>query len=55
MALITCRECGKQISSDAMQCPQCGANVANTIPKVFARFAVIAVLLAVIGWLLGGC
>jgi hypothetical protein len=24
MALVTCRECGKQISSDARACPHCG-------------------------------
>lgn len=25
MALIACHECGAQISSDAIKCPQCGA------------------------------
>jgi rRNA maturation endonuclease Nob1 len=27
MALITCRECQKQISTEAKQCPNCGAKV----------------------------
>lgn len=25
MALITCHECGKEISSEALTCPHCGA------------------------------
>lgn len=31
MALITCRECQKQVSSEAKKCPNCGAKV--IIPK----------------------
>lgn len=27
MALITCRECGKEVSSQAKQCPHCGCAV----------------------------
>ena len=29
MALITCPECGKEISSQASSCPNCGAPVAK--------------------------
>lgn len=50
MALVPCRECGKQISNDATQCPQCGAYTGN-VPdsrKILTRFAFIAVLLAVL-------
>jgi len=28
MALVPCRECGKQISSEALRCPQCGSPTA---------------------------
>lgn len=28
MALVPCRECGKQISSEAVACPQCGCPAA---------------------------
>lgn len=50
MALVACKECGKQISTDATQCPNCGAYTGN-VPdrsKVIMRFTFIALLLAVI-------
>lgn len=28
MALISCRECGKDVSTEAVNCPSCGARVA---------------------------
>lgn len=31
MALITCRECGAQISDAATTCPQCGSLVVKTV------------------------
>lgn len=37
MALITCRECGNEVSSNAETCPKCGARVkpkSNTAWKV---------------------
>lgn len=30
MGLISCKECGKQISSKAASCPHCGVTVAGT-------------------------
>jgi hypothetical protein len=30
MALMKCRECGKEISTQASACPQCGAKVPHT-------------------------
>ncbi len=56
MALVSCPECGKQVSTDATQCPGCGAYTGN-VPdkrKIIMRFAFLAVLIAVIGWVLGG-
>jgi TM2 domain-containing membrane protein YozV len=32
MALIYCRECGKQVSDQAASCPSCGAPVAASTP-----------------------
>lgn len=33
MALITCKECGKQVSDQAASCPHCGAPVKATAPS----------------------
>jgi predicted nucleic acid-binding Zn ribbon protein len=33
MALITCPDCGSQISSDAPTCPKCGRLMAKGKPK----------------------
>lgn len=30
MALITCQECGKEVSDKATSCPSCGAPIGNT-------------------------
>ncbi|MBP5391236.1 MAG: zinc-ribbon domain-containing protein [Bacteroidales bacterium] len=32
MALITCKECGKQVSDQAASCPHCGAPVKAATP-----------------------
>jgi DNA-directed RNA polymerase subunit RPC12/RpoP len=63
MALIVCKECGKQISDTAKACPHCGAQV-NTKPKAksgcFTKFfklilyLILAILaFAFIGYLFG--
>jgi TM2 domain-containing membrane protein YozV len=59
MALENCRECGKQISSQAVACPHCGAPIKdsgvvnNTVPisVTKSKNRSLAILLAV---LLGG-
>src|SRR5690242_21822291 len=33
MALINCPECGKQVSTAAKSCPNCGYPVAEHVPK----------------------
>lgn len=39
MALITCRECGAQISDNAMACPQCGSPVTQAAaPQINQNF-----------------
>ena len=32
MALITCKECGQQVSSRALKCPHCGAPASGRPP-----------------------
>jgi hypothetical protein len=33
MALVKCRECGKEVSSQAQKCPSCGKNLKMSTPK----------------------
>lgn len=42
MALINCKECGKQISDQASSCPHCGAPVAGNPPAPSATVAPLA-------------
>jgi RNA polymerase subunit RPABC4/transcription elongation factor Spt4 len=60
MALISCRECSKQISDQAAACPNCGAPVASrvqpaavpvivTAPKSRSLAVLLAMLLGGIG------
>ena len=39
MALINCRECGKEVSTEAKACPHCGAKVPRE--SAFAKVALI--------------
>lgn len=42
MALAPCKECGREVSSDATTCPQCGARQrASVWPKVLGGFALL--------------
>ena len=45
MALIKCKECGKDISDQATSCPNCGAKMKNTN---YIRI-IIGIVLIVIG------
>jgi zinc-ribbon domain len=51
MALIKCKECGNQISSDASACPNCGKPVKKTSPAASGCLVVIIVIvvIAVVG------
>jgi uncharacterized membrane protein YvbJ len=56
MALKPCPECGRELSTDATQCPGCGAYTGN-VPdgrKVVKRFLFMAVLLIVLWKILFG-
>lgn len=53
MSLITCKDCGQQISSKASSCPGCGAPVPSaksSIKRVFryAVYAMFALILFVV-------
>lgn len=53
MALVKCRECGKEISDQAAACPSCGAPVAGGAPmrvtRVGAKYEQIGFGLIVVG------
>jgi predicted nucleic acid-binding Zn ribbon protein len=49
-----CRECGQQVSTDAANCPHCGALNDPGGRKVASRFLFFAVLLAVLWYVLVG-
>jgi uncharacterized membrane protein YvbJ len=56
MAMRPCPECGKLISTDATQCPNCGAYTGN-VPdrsKIITRYVFFAVALAVLWYIFVG-
>lgn len=50
MALILCKECGREISDAATTCPHCGAPVKPSVPvkSNSKTYMVIAIVVAVI-------
>lgn len=55
MALIACRQCGKDVARDAKTCPACGADRPGdrTIDTVIRAIPVI-VIVALVWWVFGG-
>ena len=51
MAMVTCGECGREISSQAMACPSCGAKVgrAGIWPWMLLFFAGVCGIFVMIG------
>ncbi|MCH7338182.1 FmdB family zinc ribbon protein [Acinetobacter higginsii] len=52
MALINCKECGGQVSTQAKACPSCGAKVkkpTSVVTWIFLGFVVFGVLAALFG------
>ncbi len=37
MAMISCKKCGKEVSSEAVKCPECGAGLKMTIRDIFGK------------------
>ncbi len=55
MALITCKECGKEVSDKAKLCAGCGAPVKMSIPKKKAHPVLVGIVaLAIIYFVVGG-
>ena len=60
MALVKCKDCGKDISSDAVNCPLCGADQLTFIWRLISQRDVLdlfgcvvlgVALVAVLTWL----
>lgn len=49
MALIKCKECGKEISENAISCPNCGAKSKNNNEEASTGLKVICFLIPLIG------
>lgn len=51
MALIKCKECGKEISDKASKCPNCGCKIHNNkiIPIIIIVSVVVLAIIGVIG------
>jgi len=47
MALIECKECGKQISSDAKSCPDCGKQLSK-ITLFGCMIALLGIVVAIL-------
>ena len=49
MAMTTCGECGKEISTTAKACPHCGASMSNTTGKILkvAIFVLLGLIVLV--------
>lgn len=54
MSLINCEECGKEVSSKAVRCPNCGAPVNDPVLKWYQKNSKgnIALMLGCIAFLL---
>jgi hypothetical protein len=44
MALVKCKECNKEISSQAQKCPNCGASVPSVLGTISSLLGAIALL-----------
>jgi hypothetical protein len=53
MALIKCKECGTEISSNAESCPKCGAKIPHTsfLTKLVLFFIIIGIAPVIISFL----
>ncbi len=51
MALVKCKECGKEISNQAATCPNCGAKTETSIKKkhnIFVSICIITVIIMIL-------
>lgn len=57
MSLVPCRECGRDVSDQAMKCPHCGARLRNPRRGLFGKLFKLAFVLfniVMIAWIIGG-
>lgn len=47
MALIKCKECGKEFSTDAKACPNCGKRRTTTTAKFIASFFALVIIVSI--------
>lgn len=52
MSLVTCKECGHQVSTDAEHCPQCGAVLKQKASKqsIFGGLIVVLIVVGLIAY-----
>ncbi|MCZ7564528.1 MAG: hydrogenase maturation nickel metallochaperone HypA [Burkholderiales bacterium] len=53
MALVKCKECGKEFSSSARACPNCGKRRTSFVTKLFAGFFILVGVFTVWGMIQG--
>lgn len=54
MALVKCKECGKEVSSEAEACPHCGAKIASNSSMGCGSIVGIVLLVGVLALVFGG-
>lgn len=55
MAIIKCKNCGKEISTKAKQCPHCNINLkVNTIHSIYIQTTKVLSILFLVACLIGG-
>lgn len=56
MALISCKECSKEVSDKASKCPHCGAQLKSSgIAKTFKFLLISILILVVLLFMIGSC
>jgi uncharacterized OB-fold protein len=48
MSLITCKECGHNVSKSAASCPNCGASIGSKSLKSQTQLSVIAIIIGLV-------
>jgi Zn finger protein HypA/HybF involved in hydrogenase expression len=53
MALIKCKECQKEVSSEAVTCPHCGVKINDSQGmKLGNKIGIMLIVFMVLGWLI---
>lgn len=57
MALVNCKECGAEVSTEAFDCPKCGAKLKKPTRTLFGKiikYSFIAFNLLMLWWMISG-